>query len=86
VSADTPTAGYPVHAVERFHSAQSEHRVMTTTWRGQCGTSGTIVGDPSFSRAGNARKLELCPQCFPGRHWRTCRIDAPHQVDTKEEV
>lgn len=86
MSGDTPTAGYPVHAVERFHQVTTEHQVMVTTWRGQCGTSGTIVGDPPFSRAGNARRAELCPACFPGRNWRTCRIDAPYQVGTKEEV
>lgn len=82
MTADTPTAGYPVHAVARYAVTTNPHGVRFTAWEAQCATRGSQVGTSPFGRAGSARRLELCPKCFPGRTWNACKIDKPVQVDS----
>lgn len=72
MSAYTVTAGYPVHRVATFSPWTNPHGVTFTDWTAACGASDTATGHPGpygspFGTAGSARKLELCPTCFPGR-------------------
>lgn len=82
VSADTPSVGYPVHAVASFVRVVTPHGVPFVNWTAQCGASDTKQGRPStaFGRAGSARKAELCVGCFPAKHWNSCRIDQPQDL------
>lgn len=68
MSADTPTAGYPVHRVAQFSRWTNQHGVQFTDWVAACGAEGYLAGFMSkFGKAGDARRLELCVSCFPGR-------------------
>ena len=78
MSASTITVGYPVHRLATFSPWTNQHGVQFTDWIAACGAIGTKSGHPSsysgpFGTAGSARRLELCPTCFPGRqmhgHW-----------------
>lgn len=84
MSASTPTAGYPVHAVATFARRENEFRAWFTDWTAQCGATGTESGRAAFGLAGSARKLELCVKCFPGRHWNSCGIAKP--IDETERM
>jgi hypothetical protein len=75
VSACTPTAGYPVHAVKTYRLWRNPHGAAFLSWRGACGATGTISGH-ELGTAGAARKRELCRTCFPAGH----RTDHPDPV------
>lgn len=79
MSADTPSVGYPVHAVATFAHVINPHGARFTEWTAQCGATGTMTGS-TFGRAGSARRAELCVGCFPAKHWNSCRIDAPQDL------
>lgn len=81
MSAVTAVAGYPVHAVVSFTRRTNPHGARFTDWRGACGATGTETGHGPFGLAGSARRLELCPACFPGRSWY-----AVHYADPVEMV
>lgn len=68
MTADTPVAGYPVHRVTEFSRWTNPHQVAFTDWVAACGATGYLTGFMSkFGKAGDARRLELCEACFPGR-------------------
>lgn len=67
MSTGTVTVGYPVHALKTYRYWKNRHGVWMTDWTAHCGASGGAGGKYTFGVAGNARRLELCPQCFPGR-------------------
>jgi hypothetical protein len=68
MSALTKTAGYPVHRVVEFSRWTNPHQVSFTDWTAACGVTGYLAGWMStFGKAGDARRLELCTSCFPGR-------------------
>lgn len=72
MSALTVTAGYPVHRVAQYARWANQHGANFTDWVAPCGFGGTASGHPNgytspFGKAGSARRLELCPNCFPGR-------------------
>jgi hypothetical protein len=68
MSALTPIAGYPCHRVVQFSRWTNQHGVAFTDWTGACGVTDTKAGQYRvFGRAGDARRLELCTSCFPGR-------------------
>lgn len=68
MSALTQTAGYPVHRVTTFAKWTNPHGVGFTDWTAACGATGYLTGMTSrFGKAGDARRLELCTACFPGR-------------------
>jgi hypothetical protein len=69
MSASTITAGYPVHRVITYRLWVNQHRVQFTDYTAACGKSDTLAGSSPFGRAGTARRLELCPTCFPGKTW-----------------
>lgn len=70
MSALTKTAGYPVHRVAQF-SKWSNGSTVFTDWVAACGATGYLTGFMStFGKAGDARRLELCTSCFPGRDMR----------------
>jgi len=77
--ADTPTAGYPVHAVDTYARGSNGWGVKWVDWTAQCGATGTEMSG-EFSRAGSARRLELCPECFPGRDHNACALTAPRDI------
>jgi len=71
VSALTPIAGYPCHRVTSFSKWANQHGVAFTDWTAACGAEGYLAGFMStFGKAGDARRLELCEACFPGRDIR----------------
>ncbi len=81
--ADTPTAGYPVHAVATFSRGCNEWGAAWVDWVAQCGATGTQMGARTggdFLRAGSCRSRELCPSCFPGGRHNACRIDKPRDI------
>lgn len=80
--ADTPTIGYPVHAVASFTRVITKNGVPFVDWTAQCGQQSTKQGTPrtAFGKAGSARKAELCVGCFPTKHWNSCRLDAPQDL------
>jgi len=53
--------------------------VKWVDWTAQCGATGTEMSG-EFSRAGSARRLELCPECFPGRDHNACALTAPRDI------
>lgn len=67
MAAATETAGYPVHRVANFRRWTNPHACQFTDWTAACGATGHETGHGRFQPAGNARRLELCPACFPGR-------------------
>ncbi len=67
MSAVTAIAGYPCHRVTEFHRWTNKHAAHFTDWRGACGAVGFKSGHAPFGTAGEARRLELCTSCFPGR-------------------
>lgn len=68
MSASTVTAGHPVHRVETFRRWTNQHGCAFTDWTAPCGAARTESGHHGALRqAGAARRLELCPTCFPGR-------------------
>lgn len=66
----TPTIGYPVHAVATYRRWTNAHGCNFTDWTAVCGANATAVGHRPFRPALDARRLELCPTCFPGRNVR----------------
>lgn len=78
MSADTPSVGYPVHAVASFARITNQHGARFIDWTAQCGDSGTTTG--ALGKAGSARKAELCRECFPTGHWNSCKIDQPQDL------
>lgn len=77
--ADTPTVGYPVHAVATYSWDCNEHGTRWVNWTAQCGATGVEMGG-RFLRAGSARRLELCPKCFPGRDHNACLLTKPRDI------
>lgn len=77
--ADTLTIGYPAHAVATYSWDVNDYGTRTVEWTAQCGATGTETGG-RFLPAGSARRLELCPQCFPGRKHNACKLDKPKDV------
>lgn len=69
MSAGTITAGYPVHRVATYRPWVNQHRVQFTDYAAACGKADTLAGSNPFGQAGTARRLELCPICFPGKTW-----------------
>lgn len=80
MSALTEAAGYPVHAVAEFARWTNQYQVPFTTWRAHCGTEGTVSGHGPFNLAGQARRLELCETCFPGRQHNAAPAGGPAEV------
>lgn len=80
--ADTPTVGYPAHAVQAFAWDVNDYGVRTNHWLAQCGVSGSDMG--RFLRAGSVRRLELCPTCFPGRDHNSCSLAKPVEIEPTE--
>ena len=66
----TPTIGYPVHAVATYRRWTNPHGCHFTDWTAVCGASATAVGHRPFGSVLDARRLELCTACFPGRNVR----------------
>jgi hypothetical protein len=70
MSTYTETVGYPVHRVVTYSRWENQHGAKFTDWTSACGVSRTASGQLGvFGLAGTARRLELCPDCFPGRTW-----------------
>jgi hypothetical protein len=68
MSAVTPIVGYPCHRPVQFSKWTNQHGVQFTDWVAACGAEGYLAGSMSkFGKAGDARRLELCPSCFPGQ-------------------
>jgi hypothetical protein len=65
MSANTLTVGYPVHVVAAYRRTTNPHCVQFTDYRTVCGIEDTTTS--GFGRAGTARRLELCLDCFPTR-------------------
>jgi hypothetical protein len=83
MSALTPIAGYPCHRVVQFSRWTNPHGVAFTDWTGACGAKDTKAGQHRvFGKAGDARRLELCPTCFPGRI--ATGVNAPYFPDPVE--
>lgn len=87
MSALTQTAGYPVHRVAQFSRWTNQHGVAFTDWAAACGATGYLAGFMSkFGKAGDARRKELCPSCFPGQrhegHWPD-PVEVPSQKGVK---
>lgn len=82
MSADTPSVGYPVHAVASFARITNRHGARFIDWTAQCGATGTTTG--ALGRAGSARRAELCVGCFPAKHWNSCKIDQPQNLTPTE--
>jgi hypothetical protein len=69
VSALTPIVGYPCHRPVRYWKWTNQHGIQFTEWVAACGAEGYLAGAMStFGKAGEARRLELCATCFPGRN------------------
>lgn len=68
MSADTLTAGYPVHRVVSYWPWTNPHGAQFTDYTAACGLTDTLVGRNSFGRAGTARRKELCSRCFPNQN------------------
>lgn len=79
MSADTITAGYPVHAVATFRRWENDFGMKGVKFTAQCGFAGS-VGSFGFGKAGSARSRELCPRCFPGYDHNACKIDPPQDL------
>lgn len=81
MSALTPVAGYPVHAVAEYARWRNRYETPFTDWRGRCGAVGTNSGHGPFNQAGSARKRELCPKCFPGGFHNAVHDIPPNKVE-----
>ena len=77
--ADTPTAGYPAHAVATYRWDVNEWGTRLVDWTAQCGAAGQEVGG-RFLSAGSCRRLELCPKCFPGHNHNACSLEKPQDI------
>jgi hypothetical protein len=81
VSASTPVAGYPAHAVVEYRRWTNEFGARFTDWRGLCAATGIDTGHEPLRLAGAARKQELCRRCFPWRGWEPAQsLSAPREV------
>lgn len=81
MSALTPVAGYPAHAVMEYSRWRNQHGVPFTDWRGRCGAQGTSSGHGPFNKAGSARNRELCSKCFPGGLHNAVDDTPPNKVE-----
>lgn len=77
--ADTPTIGYPAHAVNTYSWDVNEWGTRWVHWTAQCGATGHGVGG-HFLPAGKCRRLELCPKCFPGYDRNACWLKKPEEI------
>ena len=70
MSAADITVGYPVHALATYSTWTNPHDVSFVDWKASCGATGTSAGAPCsvFGLSGSARRLELCPTCWPAGH------------------
>lgn len=76
---DTPTLGYPAHAVAEYSWDVNEWGARWVDWVAQCGASGRAMGGRFFA-AGSCRSRELCPKCFPGYDHNACKLDKPRDI------
>jgi hypothetical protein len=86
MTTSTKTAGYPVHAVGKFVRWTNQHQVHFTDWLARCGARGSESGHRPFGLAGSARRLELCPTCFPGRDWNGAGAGEPEELTDRTEL
>lgn len=84
MSTGTVTVGYPVHALKTYRYWKNRHGAWMTDWTAHCGASGGAGGKHTFGVAGNARRLELCPRCFPGRKHNG--VNYPDPIDLSAGV
>lgn len=83
MSALTPIVGYPCHRPVQYSRWANQHGVVFTDWVAACGATGYLAGAMSkFGKAGDARRLELCESCFPGR--LATGANAPYYPDPVE--
>lgn len=84
MSTSTITAGYPVHAVKTYRHWQNDQGAWMTDWTAHCGVSRSEGGQRAFGTAGSARRLEMCPQCFPGRQYNN--VNYPYPVNESADA
>lgn len=86
MTTSTKTAGYPVHAVAQIVRWTNPHGARFTDWRAHCGAEGYLTGHDSLGVAGTARKAELCPRCFQGRHWNGAPAGEPVELADRQQT
>lgn len=64
------TVGYPVHQLTRYREWTNPHGVNFTDWQATCGAEGvqSVARWAAFGQVRDARRGELCRDCWPGGH------------------